>query len=154
MGGGQIKVKAFAVLLNRSADAHLVWRGRDDTKTPADFHRLLGGHIEFGEPALDAIRREIAEETAAQLRDPHLLGVLENRFVCAGRPGHEIVFVYTGQLDPPEPVPASGGWLADDGTPIWAEWRALVADSAAPPLYPDGADQLIAQLSRDHTAPL
>ena len=143
MSGPQIRVKAFAVLLNQARDAHLVWRGSDATKSPTDFHRLLGGNVEFGEAAIDAVRREITEETAAVLQDPHHLGVLENRFVYEGQPGHEIVFIYSGRLDPPDPVPASGGWLSDNDVPIWVEWRPLVTDETAPPLYPEGVERLV-----------
>ena len=148
MSEAQIKVKAFAVLLNRSLDAHLVWRGSDATKSPADFHRLLGGHVEFGESTIDAVRRGILEETAAELQEPHLLGVVESRFVHEGQPGHEIVFVYSGWLDPPDPVPAGGGWLSDNSAAIWTEWRQVVADKSSPPLYPDGAQRLITDLGR------
>ena len=143
VGGPQIKVKAFAVLLNQARDAHLVSRGSDATKTPTDFHRLLGGHVEFGEAAIDAIRREILEETAAELLDPRCLGVLENRFVYEDQPGHEIVFVYSGSLSPPEPVPDGGGWLSDNDVAMWVEWRSLVPDDTAIPLYPDGIETLI-----------
>lgn len=136
-------MKAFAVLLNRARDAHLVQRGSDPTKTPTDFHRLLGGHVEFGEAATDAIRREILEETAAELLDPQCLGVLENRFVYEDQPGHEVVFVYSGYLCPPEPVPDGGGWLSDNGAAIWVEWRPLTADGTTIPLYPDGVEALI-----------
>ncbi len=142
----QIKVKAFAVLLNRAQNAHLVWRGKDQTKSPTDFHRLLGGHVEFGEAAIDAVRREIIEETQSELQDPHCLGVLENRFVHEHHPGHEIVFVYSGRLHPPEPVQAEGGWLSDNDAPIWVEWRPVVADGLSIPLYPDGVERLIGEL--------
>ncbi len=142
----QITVKAFAVMLNQARDAHLVSRGSDTSTSPTDFHRLLGGHVEFGEATIDAVRREIVEETGAVLQEPHCLGVLENRFVYEGQPGHEIVFVYTGWLTPPEPVPAGGGWLSDNDVAIWAEWRPMVTDSTAIPLYPDGVDRLIADL--------
>lgn len=142
-----IKVKVFAVLLNESSDAHLVWRGSDDTKTPDSFHRLLGGHLEFGETTLDGVRREVAEETGAELLDPVLLGVLENRFIYRERPGHEIVFVFAGRLAGPDVVPPEGGWLADNGQPIWVEWRnVLLAEDAQPPLYPRGAQGLLAEL--------
>ena len=139
----RITVKAFAVLLNQARDAHLVSRGSDATKTPTDFHRLLGGHVEFGEASIDAVRREILEETEAELLDPQCLGVLENRFVYEDQPGHEIVFVYSGSLSPPEPVPEGGGWLSDNGAPIWVEWRPLTPDGTAIPLYPDGVEKLI-----------
>jgi ADP-ribose pyrophosphatase YjhB (NUDIX family) len=147
MTGVDIQVKAFAVLLNPSREAHLVWRGTDDTKVPLYFHRLLGGHVEFGEATIDAIRREIFEETEAELQDPRLLGVLENRFVYQHLPGHEIVFVYAGELDPPEPVPVAGGWLNDNDAPIWVEWRLLRGRPSAIPLYPDGVDRLIAKVA-------
>lgn len=143
-----IKVKAFAVLLNRLGDAHLVWQGSDETKSPAHFHRLLGGHVEFGESSLDAVQREVREETMSELTEPRLLGVLENRFVYRGEPGHEVVFVYTGLLTPPEPVPAAGGWLQDNDSPIWAEWRPLTPDNQAPPLYPEGVQDLLSRLTR------
>jgi ADP-ribose pyrophosphatase YjhB (NUDIX family) len=144
MSGSVIKVKAFAVLLNEARDAHLVSRGHDATKSPTDFHRLLGGHVEFGEAAIDAVRREIIEETAAVLHDARCLGVLENRYVYEDEPGHEIVFVYSGRLDPPDPVPVGGGWLSDNDIPIWVEWRPLITDTNAIPLYPDGVDAMIA----------
>ncbi len=143
MDGLQITVKAFAVLLNQARDAHLVQRGSDATTTPTDFHRLLGGHVEFGEAALDAVRREILEETAAELQDPRRLGVLENRFVYEDQPGHEIVFVYSGSLCPPEPVPDGGGWLSDNGAAIWVEWRSIATHGATIPLYPAGVERLI-----------
>jgi ADP-ribose pyrophosphatase YjhB (NUDIX family) len=146
MTGVDIQVKAFAVLLNASREAQLVWRGTDDTKVPPHFHRLLGGHVEFGEATIDAIRREIFEETDAELRDARLLGVLENRFVYQHAPGHEIVFVYAGELDPPEPVPVGGGWLNDNDAPIWMEWRSLGGTPSEIPLYPAGVDRLIAQV--------
>ncbi|MCA1710579.1 MAG: NUDIX domain-containing protein [Actinobacteria bacterium] len=139
----RIKVKAFAVLFNGTRDAHLVWRGSDDTRTPPDFHRLLGGHVEFGEPTVDAIRREVREETGCAFLDPRLLGVLENRFVYQQRPGHEVVFVYAGRLDPPEPVPATGGWLSDNDVPIWVDWRPLEPHLDQLPLYPAGVDVMI-----------
>lgn len=142
----QIKVKVFAVLLNEAKDAHLVWRGTDETKPPDAFHRLLGGHLEFGEGTVDGVQREIAEETGASLRDPVLLGVLENRFVHLGEAGHEIVFVYTGSLDPPDVVAPDGGWLADNGEPIWVEWRRISDEDAGLPLYPLGTERLVADL--------
>ena len=65
-----------------------------------------------------------------------------------GQPGHEIVFVYSGWLDPPDPVPAGGGWLRDNDAAIWAEWRPLVEGQSSLPFYPDGVGRLIADLGR------
>jgi ADP-ribose pyrophosphatase YjhB (NUDIX family) len=137
-----IKVKVFAVLANEAGTHHLVWRGADAVKE-SEFHRLLGGHLEFGESTLDGVVREVAEETGTTLEEPRLLGVLENRFVHEDEPGHEIVFVYTGRLADPGVVGPEGGWLADNDEPIWVEWRPLSDDGVEVPLYPPGVDRLI-----------
>jgi ADP-ribose pyrophosphatase YjhB (NUDIX family) len=146
MAPREINVKVFAVLLNEAGDGHLVWRGSDGTRAQPDFHRLLGGHLEPGESTVDGVRREILEETGVQLLDASLLGVLENRFVFEEEPGHEIVFVYGGRLESYDGVPAGGAWLADNGRPIWVEWRPVVPPDTALPLYPDGVQGLINQL--------
>ena len=135
-----IKLKAFAVLLDASRTRHLVWLGRDETKQPPQFHRLLGGHVEFGEPSAEAVVREIGEELGTELIGATLLGVVENVFEYAGQPGHEVVFVYAGTLAEGV-VPADGGWFDDDG-PIRVEWRAVDTDTDIP-LYPEGTQRLI-----------
>jgi hypothetical protein len=56
------------------------------------------------------------------------------------------VFVYSGRLDPPEPVPAGGGWLSDNDTAMWVEWRPLAVDESSIPLYPNGVEKLVADL--------
>jgi len=68
----------FVVLcVFRDAGRILVGRGYDDIEDEA-FLRPLGGSVEFGETAVDAIRREIREELHAEIADPVLLGVLES----------------------------------------------------------------------------
>lgn len=135
-----IKVKAFAVLLDASRSRHLVWVSRDETKQPATFHRLLGGHVEFGEQAGDAVVREIAEELHFELTQVTLLGVIENVFTYAGTPGHEVVFVYAATVADGV-VPEDGGWF-DDGGPIRVEWRPVDVHTDIP-LYPDGTQALV-----------
>jgi len=140
---GQIKVKAFVVLLDAAKAHHLVWRGTDATKEPSDFHRLLGGHVEFGETAEQAVVREVAEEVDAQLHEPRLLGVLENRFCYQNRPGHEVVFVYAGRLEPPDVIGEEGGTLYDNGEAIRVEWRPIDDVDCDVPLYPHGVGDLL-----------
>ena len=55
---------------------------------------LPGGHIEFGETIIDAIRREIEEELGTIPRKPQFLGVVENRYRKEAEWSHEINFVY------------------------------------------------------------
>ncbi len=135
-----IMVKTYAVLLDASRTRHLVWVSRDETKQPAAFHRLLGGHVEFGERSIEAVVREIAEELHTELTDVALLGVLESIFWYAGRPGHEVVFVYGGTIAEGV-VPPDGAWF-DDGGPIRVEWRPVEGEIDVP-LYPDGVQALV-----------
>ncbi len=122
----------------------LVARGVDPA-TGEPFYRPLGGGVEFGETAAAAVRREIMEELGASIDAPTQLGVLENVFEYAGRPGHEIVFVFDARFSDPSmyqrpelPVTETGsGWRA-------ARWMSIEALAAgAEPLYPDGLLSLL-----------
>ena len=141
-----IRVKAMAYLQNAAGTHHAVLRG-DDPDGDRVFHRLLGGGVEPGERAIEAVVREIAEELKATLLEPELLGVLENIFTFDGEVGHEVVFVYAGRLAEGDVVPPEGGWYDDVGVPMWVEWRPIGApiegDEDTLPLYPDGLGPLL-----------
>ena len=62
------------------------------------FHRPLGGHVEFGEYALDTVHREFGEEIGEALTGLRLAGVKKVMFQWGGAAQHEIVFVFTGCL--------------------------------------------------------
>jgi ADP-ribose pyrophosphatase YjhB (NUDIX family) len=136
-----IRVKAMAYLPNAAGTHHAVLRG-EDPDGGRRFHRLIGGSVELGERAAEAIVREIAEELRATLVEPVLLCVVENLFTFDGETGHEVVFVYAGRLAEGDVVPPEGGWYDDVGQPMWVEWRPIGAppdgDADALPLYPDG----------------
>jgi len=136
----------MAVLLNAARTHHAVIRFTHTAKDPQDFHRLVGGSVELGELALDAVVREIGEELGTTLREPRLLGVLESLFVYEGEPGHEIIFVYAGELADPGIVPSEGGWFQDNGVPMFVEWRAVDDAGHLWPLYPGGAGDLARSL--------
>jgi ADP-ribose pyrophosphatase YjhB (NUDIX family) len=57
--------------------------------------RPVGGTIEFGERAADALRREFREELGEDICDLQTLCVLENLYTHNGAAGHEIVFVFS-----------------------------------------------------------
>jgi ADP-ribose pyrophosphatase YjhB (NUDIX family) len=141
-----IRTKAMAVLLNAARTHHAVIRWADTSKDPRDFHRLVGGSVELGERSVDAVVREIGEELGTTLREPRLLGVLENQFVYEGEAGHEIVFVYAGELADPDVIPPEGGWFQDNGEPMFVEWRAVDDSGHLWPLYPGGAGDLARSL--------
>jgi len=91
-----IRVVALAVCTDARGRI-LVERGYDAV-LGEHFLRAIGGGVEFGERAVDALAREWREELGLELEAPALLGVLENRFTSSGRDGHEVVFVFAARL--------------------------------------------------------
>lgn len=59
-----------------------------------NYFYLPGGHVEFGEPAAKALRREFREETGAPVTVGDLLLCHEQRFRDRGGPRHEINLVF------------------------------------------------------------
>ncbi|MFL5385594.1 MAG: NUDIX hydrolase [Longimicrobiaceae bacterium] len=75
----------------------LVERGYDHARGE-HFLRAIGGGVEFGERAVDALAREWREELGVSLESPRLLGVIENLFTSNGRAGHEVAFVFAARV--------------------------------------------------------
>lgn len=92
----KIVVKAMCVV-ERNGKELLAGIGRDDIKGE-DFGRVIGGKIEFGETAESALRREFQEELNTNLDNLIFVKILENIFTYNGQSGHEVVFVYKGNL--------------------------------------------------------
>jgi len=82
-------IKAMAVIRRARDGALLVSESADPL-----FQRPLGGHVEFGEYAVDTIHREFLEEIGQELTDVRLLGVLENIFPWRDGTEHEVVFIF------------------------------------------------------------
>jgi ADP-ribose pyrophosphatase YjhB (NUDIX family) len=106
------------------------------------FHRPLGGHVEFGEYALETVHREFREEIGQELTGVRLAGVLENIFEWDGATQHEIVFIFTAALtdEAAYEIPEQAIRDARDKTRVI--WRP--PDIVSPPLYPVGVADLAA----------
>src|SRR2546423_7376583 len=81
-------------VVRRPREGALLGSEHVDSRDPP-FQRPLGGHVEFGEYALDTVRREFAEEIGQELTGVRPLGVLENIFGWRGGTGPEAVFIFT-----------------------------------------------------------
>jgi ADP-ribose pyrophosphatase YjhB (NUDIX family) len=129
-------IKAMAVIRRPRDGALLV-----SEPTDGSFQRPLGGHVEFGEYALDTIHREFGEEIGQRLTDVRLLGVLENIFPWRGGTEHEVVFIFSAAFADEASYEIEEQVIADD-TESRVVWRA--PGTVSPPLYPAGLTELIA----------
>jgi ADP-ribose pyrophosphatase YjhB (NUDIX family) len=131
------------VVIRRPGDGALLV-SEDTDPLGGPFHRPLGGHVEFGEYALEAVHRELQEEIRKHLAGVRLLGVLENIFQWDGALQHEVVFMFTASFADMAAYEISEQRILDD-----ADGRARVIwrapDAASPPLYPAGVADLITQ---------
>ncbi len=132
----QIRVKVICVIYR--GEEILVFEARDQHKAET-YYRPLGGVMEFGEYSMPAVRREFREEINSELENLRYRHVFENIFMIEGRPYHEIVFVFQGDLVNKSiyDKPFIYG-QEDNGQPFKALWKALSDFNDGPPLYPDG----------------
>jgi ADP-ribose pyrophosphatase YjhB (NUDIX family) len=130
-------IKAMAVIRRPRDGALLVSEAPDGS-----FQRPLGGHVEFGEYAVDTLHREFGEEIGQRLTGVRLLGVLENIFPWQGGTEHEVVFIFSAAFADEAAYEIEEQVIADDTEPkSRVLWRPPGAIS--PPLYPDGLTELI-----------
>jgi ADP-ribose pyrophosphatase YjhB (NUDIX family) len=130
-------IKAMAVIRRPRDGALLVSESPDPL-----FQRPLGGHVEFGEYALETVHREFREELDRELTDVRLLGVLENIFGWQGGTQHEVVFIFSAAFAAADAYEVEEQLILDN-----ADRRVLwrPADAVSPPLYPAGLSELIAR---------
>ncbi len=91
----EIRVSAMCLIEHKGK--LLLCNGYDSVKKEK-FLRVIGGGVDFGEKAEDAVRREVKEELGSDLENLKFITVLENVFVYKGERGHEVVFLYKGDL--------------------------------------------------------
>ena len=134
-------IRFVAICVFRHGNRILVAPGYDDVKGER-FFRPLGGAVEFGESAADALRREIREELDCEIENVVRLGVLENRFEFQGRPGHEVVFVYDASFVDRAIYAERAVTICEPGWDGPAEWLVL-SEPLPAPLYPAGLQSLL-----------
>jgi ADP-ribose pyrophosphatase YjhB (NUDIX family) len=138
------RIRPIAICVFQRQDSAILVAPGYDTIKQQRFYRPLGGEIEFGERAEEAVRREILEELGSEITDVRLLAIEENLFVYQGQQGHELVWVFTAQLKDQslyerQVVQCSEGEIIFD-----AEWVPVsVFEGGKAPLYPEGLLELL-----------
>ena len=138
---GYLRVKTVCVFMRKNRI--LAIDAFDPTKQER-FWVPIGGRVEFGETSRQAIAREVKEELSTEVQDLELLGVLESIFTFDGGDGHEIVFVYDGQLaDQSIYERASVTGAEGNGQEFIAHWIDPRNPEHGRPVYPDGLVDLL-----------
>ena len=138
------RIRTLAVGVCRHGDRILVERGRDSVKGQR-FFRAIGGGVEFGERAADAVRREWREELDLDVHVLALLGVLESIFTYEGRAGHEVVFAFDVRVTDGRAHERDELHSTDDEgvlhEAVWVSLGELAAGTT--PLHPQGLRELL-----------
>lgn len=128
-------------------DGHLLALEGHDHSRGLDFLRAIGGGIEFGESAVEALRREFMEELGVELDGAEPLGVFENIFTYERAPGHEIAHVFAVTSAELDAVPLDAELrILDEGSPV--RWVPIAdIQSGLRVLFPEGAPEALRGLS-------
>ena len=140
----RVRVIAVAIILK---DECLLCMTVLDPDSGETHFRPLGGQIEFGERAADAVVRELREELGREIEVVEHLGTSENIFEVRGEVGHEYVAQFHARFaqghEPEGLFPLKG--IESDGSPIEAHWLLLTdALNGAVTLYPAGLSDRLA----------
>ena len=136
----------LAVGLLLYEDRLLFAEGHDHVKNEV-FYRGLGGEVEFGESAVDALVREFHEELGSAVEIRAHLGTVENRFTLQGEPGHEVIIEYLVQFAAgQEPTGFAPIEAKEGGYAFTAKWLPLAEVLAGVHLvYPEGVAERLAE---------
>lgn len=140
-----IRIKAMCLF--KHADKVLVGKGYDKT-TNQPFYRILGGSIHFGETSQEAVQREIREELNSDITELELINITENLFEYEGIKGHEIVFLFKGNLTNEKIYEEDIIHVVEEDYEFDAEWIPIQEIIDGPiKLYPDDdIEQILNQL--------
>ena len=98
----------------------LVHRSVDD-----DFWALPGGRVEMMEPAHEALRREMLEETGLSVSVRRLIWIVENFFQHQGTAFHEVGLYFETSV-PPDVSPKAKSFQGKEGeTPLEFRWATF-----------------------------
>ena len=131
LDGGYVNVRVGAII-RKAGKLLMVANDR------VDYYYSVGGRIQFGESAEDAVRREVREETGWELQVDRLGFIHEGFFTgdmgkTAGAPIYEIAFYFYMQV--PEDFEPRRESLAAEGRGEYLAWVSPETDKTIFPAF-------------------
>lgn len=137
------RIRVISIAIVRRRDDILVFEGFDGVKRDY-YYRPLGGGVEPGELAADALVREMREELGTGVDNVRQLAIFENLFECNGKGGHEIVFVFSCDLADRSIYDRDViETFEHDGAPMRVVWRNVKSFDATHRLVPESIIRLL-----------
>ncbi len=121
---GEERIKVKTLCLFHKDGKILASRGINKV-TNKVFYRLLGGGLDFFEKGEVGIRREIQEELHSEIENLQFIDVIENIFSHEDWRGHEIIFLYSGDLARKELYEQQVITIEEETYQFEAEWIAV-----------------------------
>jgi ADP-ribose pyrophosphatase YjhB (NUDIX family) len=136
----KIRPNSLAIVIHK--DRVLAMTGYDPVKDQ-HFYRLLGGGVEFGETAEEAVVREFKEELNTDLHVTKRLDVIDSIYTYQGKPGHEITFVFLGTITDPKILNSDTMPILDNDNNMaaWVPIEDVLSKKSI--LYPEGTPEML-----------
>lgn len=113
------EIRPIALGVARKDNKILVGEGYEKYKDET-FYRALGGGIEFGETAVEALKREFLEEINVKIKINGFLGISENIFTFHQKKAHEIILFY--DITIPDEEYKEEYYIVDTNREFKAKW--------------------------------
>lgn len=140
-----IKIRPLALaLIRNSKGQYLFHKGYDKIKNE-NFYRPLGGGIEFSESGRIAVEREIMEELNQEVNVSEIIASFENIFIFDGRPGHEIIMLFSAEFRNEDVYQQQELDIYESGVLISkAVWRSVSEiKSEGAKIFPNGLERFL-----------
>jgi len=138
------KIRVISLGILQREDGKILLDKGYGSKKDQNFYRPLGGGVDFGEKACNALIREFKEEIDKDIKVTEFITSVENIFEFEGRKGHEIVFLYkcyfTNEND--MALEEIRGVEKPDNISVWRSIDDINAEGAK--LYPEELADLLA----------